>query len=228
MRHASPNSNLRLKSMLLHAPVKRAAAEPELGGGERDVEMVHPKRALDHLLFELVEVQRLRRIGRDRAGRRAPRQREIVGAVAIALRHDDRALRGMAKRADVAGPVMRDQRLEHRRRKLALGLVVLALVEPQIMVEQDRNVFAPLAQRRKLDLDRVEAEQQVLPEALLVGELVLRHVGRGDHADVDRRSACSRRPARPRAARARSAAWAGGGAGGCRSRRGTSCSCPPP
>src|SRR5690349_2239436 len=53
VRHASPNSNLRLKSMLLHAPVERAAAESELGGGEGDVEMVHSERPLDHLLLEL-------------------------------------------------------------------------------------------------------------------------------------------------------------------------------
>src|SRR5437868_9644375 len=44
VRQASPNSNLRLKSMLLHAPVKRAAREAELGGGERHVEVVHPQR----------------------------------------------------------------------------------------------------------------------------------------------------------------------------------------
>ena len=67
MRQASPNSNLRLKSMLLHAPVERAAAEPELGGRERDVEMMHPQRALDHLLFELVEVERLVADSRRRA-----------------------------------------------------------------------------------------------------------------------------------------------------------------
>src|SRR5437763_3500885 len=59
VRHASPNSNLRLKSMLLHAPVKRAAAQPELGGGERDVEMVHPQGTLDHLFFKLIEIERV-------------------------------------------------------------------------------------------------------------------------------------------------------------------------
>src|SRR5947207_2461080 len=57
VRHASPNSNLRLKSMLFHAPVQRAAREPELAGGERDVEMMHSQCPLDHLLFELVEVE---------------------------------------------------------------------------------------------------------------------------------------------------------------------------
>src|SRR5690349_22378677 len=46
VRHASPNSNFRLKSMLLHAPVERAARQAQLGGGQRDVEMVHPQRPL--------------------------------------------------------------------------------------------------------------------------------------------------------------------------------------
>src|SRR5579864_4439090 len=63
VRQASPNSNLRLKSMLLHAAVERPAAEPELRGGQRDVEMVHSKRALDHLFLELVEIERLTRAG---------------------------------------------------------------------------------------------------------------------------------------------------------------------
>ena len=46
--------------MLFHAPVKRAAAEAELGRRKRNIEMVHPERALDHLLLELVEVQAAR------------------------------------------------------------------------------------------------------------------------------------------------------------------------
>src|SRR5881398_789060 len=47
VRQASPNSNLRLKSMLLHAPVERPARQAELGRGERHVEVVHPQRPLD-------------------------------------------------------------------------------------------------------------------------------------------------------------------------------------
>src|SRR5689334_17272578 len=58
VRHASPNSNLRLKSMLLHSAVERAARKAELRCSQRNIEMVHSKRALDHLLFELVEVER--------------------------------------------------------------------------------------------------------------------------------------------------------------------------
>src|SRR3954464_14761068 len=57
VRQASPNSNLRLKSMLLHAPVERSARQPQFGGRERHVEMVHSERPLNHLLLELVEVE---------------------------------------------------------------------------------------------------------------------------------------------------------------------------
>src|SRR4051812_14222436 len=57
VRHARPNSNRRLKAMLFHAPVERAADEAELARRERDVEMMHPQRALDHLFFELVEIE---------------------------------------------------------------------------------------------------------------------------------------------------------------------------
>ena len=65
------------------------------------------------------------------------------------------------------------------------------------MVEQDRDVLAPLAQRRQVDLDRVEPEQQVLAEAPLVGQLL----GRAgwSRRRPGRRSApaCWRRPGRP-------------------------------
>ena len=66
VRQASPTSNLRLKSKLLHAAVERSAGEAQLRGGERYVEMVHPQRPLDHLLFELVEVERLALHGQGR------------------------------------------------------------------------------------------------------------------------------------------------------------------
>src|SRR3982751_3605708 len=82
--HASPNSNRCLKPMLFHAPVERAAAQPKLIGGQRNVEMMHPQRALDHLLLELVEVEaggNFRRRHRRRVGSR--RQREILGAVML-------------------------------------------------------------------------------------------------------------------------------------------------
>src|SRR5689334_9612073 len=94
VRQASPNSNLRLKSMLLHAPVERTAAQPQLGRGQRHVEMVHAKRALDHLPLELVQVEAVAD-DRKRCGLRPLRQGEVLDAVAVPVGHDDGALGGV-------------------------------------------------------------------------------------------------------------------------------------
>src|SRR5262249_2403806 len=64
--------------------------------------------------------------------------------------------------------------------------VILSRVEAQIMIEQDRNILAPLTERRKLDLDCIETEEQVLAEALLVRKLFGRGIGRRNDADIDR------------------------------------------
>src|SRR5215213_225908 len=87
VRQASPNSNLRLKSMLFHAPVERTARQAQLGCGHRDVEMVHAQRPLDHLLFKLVEVEAIAK-DRQRRGLGTLRQREIVEVITAAVRHD--------------------------------------------------------------------------------------------------------------------------------------------
>src|SRR5579859_2911748 len=95
VRHASPNSNLRLNSMLLHAPVERPPAETELGSGQGNVEMVHSKCALDHLVLELVEVERFARADDESARLSARRQREVLGPIQFALGHDHGPFRGM-------------------------------------------------------------------------------------------------------------------------------------
>src|SRR4051812_49815488 len=68
VRQASPNSNLRLNSMLFHAAVKRAAAQTQLGSRERHIEMMHSERPLDHLLLMLVEVEPVPGDGHRRCG----------------------------------------------------------------------------------------------------------------------------------------------------------------
>ena len=186
VRQASPNSNLRLKSMLLHAPVKGAALEAEFGGSQRHVEMMHSKRALDHLLFELVEVEivadhRQRMKASERCGKREIV--EPIGSPSAMITARSAAWRSART---LPGQSWRTSASNTCRRKCPLRPVIFARVEAEIMVEQNRDVVAPFAERRQLDLDRVEAEQQVLPEALFVGQLVGRHVGRGDNPDVDR------------------------------------------
>ena len=46
-------------------------------------------------------------------------QREVLDPVAVAVGHDHRALGGVAQRADVAGPIVLDQRLAARPAELA-------------------------------------------------------------------------------------------------------------
>ena len=46
-------------------------------------------------------------------------------------------------------------------------------------------ILAPFAQRRQLDFDRVQPEQQILPEPGFVIELLPGQVGRSNNADVD-------------------------------------------
>src|SRR6185503_12102509 len=122
-RQASPNSNLLLKSMLLHAPVERAAAKPKLGGGKRNVEMMHAQRAFDHLLLELIEIQGFARGRNERTRLRSARQWEVVGAVMLSFGHDHRALGRVAKRSNIARPVVLHEQFEDSLRKLPPRLV---------------------------------------------------------------------------------------------------------
>jgi hypothetical protein len=95
-------------------------------------------------------------------GRRVERQ--VRRADDLALRHQDRALDGVVELADVAGPGV----AAHARRgllvepgdRLAVALDVLL----QEMLGEEVDVLAALAQRRQVDLDRVEAEEEVLAE----------------------------------------------------------------
>ena len=62
--------------------------------------------------------------------------------------------------------------------------VVLAREQVGEVADQRRDVVAPLAQRRHVDRDDVEAVEQVLAERALVDLLFEVLVGRGDHAHV--------------------------------------------
>ena len=53
------------------------------------------------------------------------------------------------------------------------------------MLDQQRDVLAPFAQRRHLDRDDVEPVEQVLEELAVGDQLPQIAIGRGDHAHVD-------------------------------------------
>ena len=90
-------------------------------------------------------------------------------------------------------------------------------------VDQLRDVAAPLAQRRHLHRHDVEAEEEILAEALLLHGAVERLVGGGEDAAVDLDHLACRRGASPRAPAARAAAWPAARAACRRSRRAAAC-----
>ena len=91
----------------------------------------------------------------------------------------------MLELADVAGPRMPQQSV-HRG---AVEAAQIFPIPPRMLLEkmrgQRRDVVAPIAQRRQHDLDRVEPEQQVLPEASRGHLSVDVGVGRRQDAHVD-------------------------------------------
>src|SRR6185369_14036618 len=170
--HASPNSNLRLKSIFLHPAIERPAAEAELARGKRDVEMVHPERALDHLPLQLIEIEAVPNHRHHWHLAAAARKGKVLNPVLTSIRHDHRPLRRVAQGANVAWPAMVEQRFEDHRRNDSARFVIFARIEAEIVVEQVRNILAPFAQRRQVDFDRVETKQEILPKTLFIGQLL--------------------------------------------------------
>src|SRR6476620_9867834 len=127
VRQASPSSNVRLKSMLFHATIKRSATEAEFRGGKGDVEVVRPKGAFDHLLFGLFEIEARSR-HRDWRPFRPARKREVIQLIRVALGHDDRTFGSMPQCTHVPRPVVSHECIKHVRRHLPLWAIVLACV----------------------------------------------------------------------------------------------------
>src|SRR5258708_35988746 len=90
----------------------------------------------------------------------------------------------MVQFADVARPGMLLQSLRGRRIETGDALAVaLGIVQKEMACKQ-RDILAPLAQRRKMDLDGIQAEEQVLAETSSCDFRVHVSVGGGQEADV--------------------------------------------
>ena len=154
------SSRYGLQLVALQPAVERAARQAERAGGVADVAVAR-HRLLDQERLDFLEAHVLEPRGRAAVDA----QPEVAGADGRPLRHQHRALDGVIQLAHVARPAMVDQDL-HRRgiepgERLAIALRVLA----QEVLGEQRDVLAPIAQRRQVDLDGVQPEEQVLPEA---------------------------------------------------------------
>ena len=67
----------------------------------------------------------------------------------------------------------------------SIALAGAAGVAADEVLDQQRNVLAPLAERRHRDRNDVQTVVQILLEPAVADELAQVAVGRGDHAHVD-------------------------------------------
>ena len=198
---------------LLQAPAA-ALQEQSLA---RDPE--HPRGLLDAAVSSVrgrggpgsARARRRRRAAAGRAGRasRARRARRRPGSCAarpgspataarasrrVRLGEGDDAPHFVGELADVARPRVEQQVFERfvAERDAALVLLVAELL--QVVLEQRRNLLAPLAQRRQVERQDLEAVEQVLAEAAVAATSCVEvGVGGGDDADVDLDGAAARR-----------------------------------
>ena len=100
-------------------------------------------------------------------------------------REHDRALDGVLELAHVARPVGRLQRLEHAGLHAVDALAGALRVLRDEVIDEHRDVLAPLAQRRNVDRDDVQPVVEILLEPAVGDHLPQVAVGRGDHPHVD-------------------------------------------
>src|SRR5688572_14310890 len=164
VRGRAPRVDGRLEAELLHAPVECLARQPEVARGMRDDAVGDQERPFDRFA---VDVRSVRGLGSDRQCERLGRDdafdRQQAGAV-------DR----VAQLAHVARPVVAPERAQ---RVLREGEARLE----EVLRERD-DVFLARGECRHLELDDVQAVEQVLAEPAFLDELRQAGIGRGDHA----------------------------------------------
>src|SRR5207245_2603034 len=99
--------------------------------------------------------------------------------------------------ADVAGPRVLGEHLHRLRREAGELLAALAAEAIDEVLHQQRDVVAPLLERRERDVEHVEAEVEVLAEAAPLDLLLEVAIGGADHAHVDADLALAAQPAQP-------------------------------
>src|SRR2546425_13319533 len=153
-----------------------------------------PPDALEHAQ-DVLALELLHRLPERRAGvlgeaRARVRQRDVERDVLelddVALREHDRAMHDVLQLAHVPRPVVARQHLERARRHAPHVAVALARGLPDEVLDEERNVLAPLAERRHVDRPDVPAIVEVLTELARPHRGLEVDVGRGDDAPADR------------------------------------------
>lgn len=167
----------------LHVPVERGEVDPETIGGEVLVAVAVGENARDVLPLEL----RKRRLEVQHVGRHLG-VREVRGEVGrldpLAVTQQHRALDHVGELAHVSGPAV-DLEASHRFVVDAWGIAPLGLGVPCEEASRERwDVVGSLAQRRQLDLEDLDPEEEVLAEPAGADLRPQGSVGRGDQPEV--------------------------------------------
>lgn len=110
---------------------------------------------------------------------------EVGGFDLRAAGHEDGAFEGVVELADVAGPAMLQKGLDGGGFEAADLLAVTLGVAGEEVRGERGDVFAAFAERREMDFDGVEAEEEVGTEASGFDVGVEIGVGGGEDADID-------------------------------------------
>src|SRR5436190_2183210 len=142
------------------------------------------------VLLEIIELESLGRQGEQLpvllgSGGRAAAQGKILRGHHGAGAQQDRALDHVFELPDVPRPIVRLQLPERLAGDVGHVLPELGGEALQEVVDQQGDVLPAVAQRRHVDRDDVEPVIEVLPEPLLLDQLLERPVGRRNDADVD-------------------------------------------
>src|SRR3989440_626145 len=170
----------------LHAPVEVAPVHAHQLRRARDVAL--GLRELGAYEVALVGLAGVAEGGEARGrwrGLLASERGEVLGRDLRARVHDDAALDRLAKIAHVAGPRVAPEGLD-RVRVEALGPLLVGDREPLVEVlDEERDVFRPLAQRRDFKRDDVQAEEEVCAEVPFLYLDFQALVRRREHAHVN-------------------------------------------
>src|ERR1041384_4579121 len=148
--------------MLLQAAVHGAAAQSKGFGRLADVSLVTGKRALDQILLHFVEAHLLE-LGCGAGGLSA--QAEIRHSYGWSWGGKPSSVHSVVQFAHIAGPRMFMESFERRGIKPGNVFAVALRIAVEEVVRKEVNIIAAVPQWRKMNLDGIQAEEKVLPNA---------------------------------------------------------------
>ncbi len=118
-------------------------------------------------------------------GKHAHAQGEQLFVKILVIAQDHCTLDGILQLADVAGPRITHQDVEHVPADAPQPALVLDVVLIEKKVDEPGNILAAIPQRREIDRNDVQAIKKIFPEISLRDLFLKIDVGGGDDADVN-------------------------------------------